>query len=75
MSVSDYHIEKGYVFSVGNVEVDGTVIYLPIYMSYLLKEKRIEQIIVDLDIEGLWNHFSIDVRSCGIKNGAAKSAW
>ena len=53
MSVSDYHIEKGYVFSVGNVELDGTVIYLPIYMSYLLKEKRIEQIIVDLDIEGL----------------------
>ena len=53
MSVSDYHIEKGYVFSVGNVEVDGTVIYLPIYMSYLLKEKRIGQMIVDLDIEGL----------------------
>ena len=53
MSVSDYHIEKGYVFSVGNVELDGTVIYLPIYMSYLLKEKRIERMIVDLDIEGL----------------------
>ena len=53
MSVSDYQIEKGYVFSVGNVEVDGTVIYLPIYMSYLLKEKRIERMIVDLDIEGL----------------------
>lgn len=53
MCVSDYHIEKGYVFSVGNVELDGTVIYLPIYMSYLLKEKRIERMIVDLDIEGL----------------------
>lgn len=29
MSVSDYHIEKGYVFSVGNVEVDGTYITNP----------------------------------------------
>ena len=53
MSVPDYHIEKGYVFSVGNVETEGTVTYLPIYICYLLKEEKIDQMIVDLDMEGL----------------------
>lgn len=52
-SVPDYHIEKAYVFSVGNVETEGTVIYLPIYMCYLLKEQKIGHMIVDLDTEGL----------------------
>ena len=53
MNVSDYHMEKAYVFSVGNIETDGNVIYLPIYMCYLLKEQRIEKMIVDLDMDGL----------------------
>ena len=53
MDVADYHMEQAYVFSVGNVEREGKVIYLPIYMCYLLKEKRIEQMIVDLDTQGL----------------------
>ena len=53
MKVADYHLEKAYVFSVGNVEVDGVITYLPIYMCYLLKEKRIGQMIVDLDMTGL----------------------
>ena len=53
MKVADYHLEKAYVFSVGNVEVDGVTTYLPIYMCYLLKEKRIGQMIVDLDMTGL----------------------
>lgn len=53
MNVSDYHIEKAYVFSVGNVEKDGNVTYLPIYMCYLVKEQSIGQLIVDLDMEGL----------------------
>ena len=53
MNVSDYHLEKAYVFSVSNVETEGTVIYLPIYMCYLLKEQKIGQMIVDLDISGL----------------------
>ena len=38
MNVPDYHMEKAYVFSIGNVETEGNVIYLPIYMCYLLKE-------------------------------------
>ena len=53
MNVSDYHIEKAYVFSTGNVEEDGKVTYLPIYMCYLVKEQSIGQLIVDLDMEGL----------------------
>ena len=53
MDIPDYHIEKAYVFSVGNVEHEGAVTYLPIYMCYLLKEKQIGRMIVDLDIDGL----------------------
>ncbi len=53
INVSDYHIDKAYVFSVGNVETEGVVTYLPIYMCYLLKEPRIGQMIVDLDTAGL----------------------
>ena len=40
MNIPDYHLEKAYVFSVGNVETEGTVTYLPIYMCYLLKEQK-----------------------------------
>lgn len=53
MATIDYHLEKAYVFSVFNVETEGKIIYLPIYMSYLLKESPIDQLIVDLDISGL----------------------
>ena len=53
MNVPDYHLEKAYVFSAQNVEAEGSVIYLPIYMCYLLKEQRIGKMIVDLDMTGL----------------------
>lgn len=53
MNVPDYHLEKAYVFSISNVETERNVIYLPIYMCYLLKEQRIGQMIVDLDMAGL----------------------
>lgn len=53
MKVPDYHLEKAYVFSVGNVEKAGSVMYLPIYMCYLLKEQQLGQMIVDLDMDGL----------------------
>lgn len=53
MNILDYHIEKAFVFSTGNVEKDGKVTYLPIYMCYLVKEQSIGQLIVDLDMEGL----------------------
>ena len=53
MKISDYHIEKAYVLSVANVEQEGAVVYLPIYMCYLLKERKIGKLILDLDMEGL----------------------
>lgn len=53
MDVTDYHMKKAYVFCVGNVEKEGAVTYLPIYMCYLLKEQKIGRMIIDLDIEGL----------------------
>ncbi|MDO5446074.1 MAG: ATP-binding protein [Eubacteriales bacterium] len=53
MAVPEYHIESAYVLSTCNVEKDGKIIYLPIYMSYLLVEPKTEQLIVDLDISGL----------------------
>lgn len=53
MKISDYHIEKAYVLSVANMEQEGSVVYLPIYMCYLLKERKIGKLIVDLDMEGL----------------------
>lgn len=53
MQVPDYHLEKAYVFSVGNVEKEENVIYLPIYMCYLLREQKLGQMIVELDTAGL----------------------
>ena len=53
MKISDYHIEKAYVLSVANMEQEGSVVYLPIYMCYLLKDRKIGKLIVDLDMEGL----------------------
>lgn len=53
MKISDYHIEKAYVLSVANMKQEGAVVYLPIYMCYLLKERKIGKLIVDLDMEGL----------------------
>lgn len=53
MKISDYHIEKAYVLSVANMEQEGSVVYLPIYMCYLLKERKIGKLIVDLDMERL----------------------
>ena len=53
MNIPDYHIEKAYVLSMANVEQEGSVVYLPIYMCYLLKERKIGKLIVDLDMKGL----------------------
>ena len=50
MSVPDYHMEKAYVLSVGNIEQSGTIVYLPIYMSYLLKEKTFDDAMI-VDVE------------------------
>ena len=53
MKVVDYHLERAYVFSTNNVETDGAITYLPIYMCYLLREQQLDQMIVALDTTGL----------------------
>ena len=53
LSVSEYHLENAYVVSTGNVEQEENIVYLPVYMTYLVKEKTIESLIVDVDTEGL----------------------
>ena len=53
MNIPDYHLEKAYVLSAANLEQEGAVVYLPIYMCYLLKEQKIGHMIVDLDMDGL----------------------
>ena len=53
MEVPDYHLERAYVFSTFNVEKNGEVINLPIYMRYLLTEPKIDQLIVDIDMTAL----------------------
>ena len=53
MNIPDYHLEKAYVLSAANLEQEGAVVYLPIYMCYLLKEREIGKLIVDLNMEGL----------------------
>ncbi len=53
MKVPGYKIDKAYVLSKGNMEEDGKVRYLPIYMCYLIREKKMESMIVDIDTSGL----------------------
>ena len=53
LNVSEYNLDKAYVFSIGNIEKEDKITYLPIYMSYLLKEPQIDKMIVDLDLTGL----------------------
>ena len=53
MNIPDYHLERAYIFSIYNVEKDGNILNLPIYMCYLLKEPKIDPLIVDLDMSDL----------------------
>ena len=54
MNVSDWDLEKAYVFCQGNIEQKGKILYLPWYMAmFLEQEKLIENLIVDVDLSGL----------------------
>lgn len=53
MKVPGYKIDKAYVLSKGNMEEEGKVRYLPIYMCYLIRAKKMESMIVDIDTSGL----------------------
>lgn len=47
---SEYSIKKGYVLSPSNVERDGDVTYMPIYMAGMFGERPSEDVFVNLDI-------------------------
>ena len=53
LGLPEYHIQKAFVLSGGNVEKSGQVTYLPIYMTYLIREQAVEKLIVKPDTEGL----------------------
>lgn len=53
INMTDYHIEKAYVLSIGNIETKDKITYLPIYLCYLLKEKNLGKMIIDLDFSDL----------------------
>lgn len=53
LKVKDYHLDKAYVLCPGNVEKENNITYLPVYMTYLIKEQKMEKMIIDLDLEGL----------------------
>lgn len=49
----DYEIPEAYIFSEGNIEVDGKRVYMPIYMIMFLDNKEMESTIYKLDLSGL----------------------
>ncbi len=51
MKIDNYNLKEAYVFCIGNIEKENNIIYLPIYMSYLLKNKEVDKMIVDLNID------------------------
>ena len=53
INMTDYHIEKAYVLSIGNIETKDKITYLPSYLCYLLKEKNFGKMIIDLDFSDL----------------------
>lgn len=53
INMTDYHIEKAYVLSIENIETKDKITYLPIYLCYLLKEKNLGKMIIDLDFSDL----------------------
>lgn len=49
----NYAMEEAYIFSEGNVEVNGRLIYMPIYMIMFLKDTEAENLIYKIDLSGL----------------------
>ena len=53
LSTENYNIKKALVFSQGNVEVKDKRIYLPIYMIVFLKNKKLNNSVYKIDLNGL----------------------
>lgn len=50
---ANYNINKAYIFSDKNVEVDGKRVYVPVYMIMFVENLKIENLIYSLDLKGL----------------------
>ena len=46
LAVEDWHLRDAYVLCKGNVETDGPITYLPLYMTMFLKPERIPESVV-----------------------------
>ena len=49
----EYGIPEGYIFSEGNVEIEGKKVYLPVYMLMFLEDVKLEHTIYRLELSGL----------------------
>ena len=50
---AEYGIDKGYILSNENIEVDGNLIYLPIYMVMFFKKDEMKDMEYKIDISDL----------------------
>lgn len=50
MNSKEYSINKAYILSPSNIEVDKSNIYLPIYMTGLFGNSMSEDVIINLNI-------------------------
>lgn len=53
LGTAEYEIDEAYIFSEGNVEVDGRKIYMPIYMIMFLDDVYMKDTIYKIDLSGL----------------------
>ena len=53
LEADDYGIQEAYIFSEGNVEVDGKKVYMPIYMIMFMDNLQLDNPIYRLDLSGL----------------------
>lgn len=53
LGTAEYEIDEAYVFSEGNIEVDGKKVYMPIYMIMFLDDVYMKDTIYKLDLGGL----------------------
>lgn len=53
LAISEFKLNEAVVLSTENVHTDGAITYLPIYMTYLIKNKEIKDIKISLDLSAL----------------------
>lgn len=53
LNTTEYEIDEAYIFSEGNIEIDGKKIYIPIYMIMFLDDVQMDKTVYTLDLAGL----------------------